>query len=166
MEIKEELAFIETLEEANELPPDLSVRKTEISVELMKIYAEEELLWYQKAHEKWLLEGDLNTSYFHRVANGRKRKNTMFSLNDNGVNIEGTDKLIEHATSYYKNLFGPAPGNIFPIDHDAWGRHEKLDDGDNEVLSKHFTMEEVKEALFSMKKNKAPGPDNIPIEFY
>jgi hypothetical protein len=27
-------------------------------------------------------------------------------------------------------------------------------------------MEEVKEALFSMKKNKAPSPDNIPIEFY
>jgi mannosylglycoprotein endo-beta-mannosidase len=113
VEIKEELSFIETLEEANELPPDLSVSKTEISVELMKIYANEELLWYQKAHEKWLMEGDLNTSYFHRVANGRKRKNTMFSLNDNGVNIEGTDKLIEHATSYYKKLFGPA-GSIFP----------------------------------------------------
>jgi hypothetical protein len=31
------------------------------------------------------------------------------------------------------------------------------------VLSKPFTMEEAKEALFSMKKNKAPGPDNIPI---
>jgi hypothetical protein len=27
-------------------------------------------------------------------------------------------------------------------------------------------MKEVKNALFSMRKNKAPGPDNIPIEFY
>jgi hypothetical protein len=27
-------------------------------------------------------------------------------------------------------------------------------------------MEEVKFALFSMAPNKAPGPDNIPIEFY
>jgi hypothetical protein len=57
---------------------------------------------------------------------------------------------------------------FFHISHDAWGPHEKLDDGDNDVLSKPFTIEEVKEALFSMKKNKAPGPspDNIPIEFY
>jgi mannosylglycoprotein endo-beta-mannosidase len=61
-----------------------------IMVELMEIYKEEELLWYQKSHEKWLLEGDLNTRYFHRVANGRKRKNTMISLDDNGVVIEGT----------------------------------------------------------------------------
>jgi mannosylglycoprotein endo-beta-mannosidase len=137
-----------------------------ITVELMEIYKDEELMWYQKSHEKWLLEGDLNTSYFHRVANGRKRKNTMMSLDDNGVVIEGTDKLIDHATSYYKNLFGPAHGNLFPINHSMWKPHEKMDDNDNEIISRPFTIEEVKDALFSMKKNKAPGPDNIPIEFY
>jgi hypothetical protein len=112
LELREELTSLECLEEETELPPILGLRKSEIYVELWNIYANEELLWYQKSHEKWLLEGDSNTSYFHRVANGRKRKNTMLSLNDNGVNIEGTEKLIEHATSYYKNLFGPAPGNI------------------------------------------------------
>jgi hypothetical protein len=44
----------------------------------MEIYAEEELQWYKKSHEKWLLEGDMNTSYFHHVTDGRKRENTMF----------------------------------------------------------------------------------------
>jgi hypothetical protein len=34
------------------------------------------------------------------------------------------------------------------------------------VLARRFTLEEVKNALFSMAPNKAPGPDNIPIEFY
>jgi hypothetical protein len=100
------------------------------------------------------------------VANGRKRKNTMLSLKDNDLVIEGTDNLLEHATTYYKSLFGPAPGNIFEFNHDMWESHEKINDVDNEILSKPFTMEEVKDALFSMKKNKAPGPDNIPIEFY
>jgi hypothetical protein len=100
------------------------------------------------------------------VANGRKRKNTMISLDDNGVIIEGTENLLSHATSYYKNLFGPAPGNLFPLNHSMWKSHEKMNDADNEIISRPFSVDEVKDALFSMKKNKAPGPDNIPIEFY
>jgi hypothetical protein len=47
-----------------------------------------------------------------------------------------------------------------------WKPHERMDNIDNELIGRPFTVDEVKEALFSMKKNKAPGPDNIPIEFY
>jgi hypothetical protein len=166
LELREELASLESIEEDHELPPSLSIRKTNICVQLMEIYADEERLWYQKTHEKWLLQGDLNTSYFHRVANGRKRKNTIFSLKKYGINIEGTHKIIEHATSFYKSLFGPAPGNVFHFDHGIWEPHEKLDAADNEILSRPFSIKEVKDAIFSMAKNKAPGPDNIPIEFY
>jgi hypothetical protein len=57
LELKEELATLEALEENSELPPTLSIRKTIIFVELMELYANEELLWYQKSHGKWLLEG-------------------------------------------------------------------------------------------------------------
>jgi hypothetical protein len=112
------------------------------------------------------LEGDLNTIYFHRVANGRKRKNTMFSLKENDILIEGTDNLISHATAYYKNLFGLAPGNILDFDANMWKPHEKLSEEENLILTRPFSVEEVKFALFSMAPNKAPGPDNIPIEFY
>lgn len=41
-----------------------------------------------------------------------------------------------------------------------------LDAQDNETIARPFDMEEIKTTLFSMKPNKAPGPDNIPIEFY
>jgi hypothetical protein len=81
----------------------------------------------------------------------------MHSQNDNGLNIEGTSELIEHATTYYKNLFGPAPGNLFKLNHNMWKPHEILKDEDNEILSKPFSVEEVKEALFSMRKNKTPA---------
>jgi hypothetical protein len=154
------------LEEENDLSPELNLRKIDINVQLFNLYAEEELMWYQKSHEKWILEGDLNTSYFRRVANGRKRKNTMFSLKDNYVIIEGTCDLISHAAAYYKSLFGPAAGNILDFDANMWKPHEKLTEEDNLVLARPFTLEEVKIALFSMAPNKAPGSDNIPIEFY
>jgi hypothetical protein len=73
---------------------------------------------------------------------------------------------LQHETKYYKDLFGPAPSNMFRLDPNLWKPEEKLNVEDNENLCRHFTIDEVEKALFSMKKNKAPGPDNIPIEFY
>ena len=154
------------LEEDGELSPDDFVRKSSILVELFNMYAEEESYWHQRAHSRWLLQGDSNTSYFHKIANGRKRKNTVHSLDNNGSLIEGTDNLLAHATSYYKELFGPAPGNLFAISPSLWGANELLSDEDNVYLTRPFTEKEVSEALFSMKANRAPGPDNIPTEFY
>lgn len=55
---------------------------------------------------------------------------------------------------------------MFHIDSDLWEANEILSVQDNDDLTKPFTMEEIKHALFSMKPDKALGPDNIPIEFF
>jgi hypothetical protein len=34
------------------------------------------------------------------------------------------------------------------------------------MLVAHFLEEEIKEAIFQMKHNTAPGPDGFPVEFY
>jgi hypothetical protein len=73
--------------------------------------------------------------------------NTMFSLNNNNVLIEGTENLLNHATDYYKNLFGPAASNLIPFDVDMWNPHEKLSPEENLHICRPFTLEEVKSAL-------------------
>ena len=165
-ELKEKLENLENLEEEVGLAPDEQELRTSINIELFKMYEEEENYWYQRAHGRWLLEGDLNTSYFHKIANGRKRKNTVLCLKNGEDMVEGTKDLLDLATNYYKDLFGPAPGNLFEISPGLWSPEERLNEEDNNNLSREFTCEEVKNALFSMDINKAPGPDNIPIEFY
>ena len=165
-ELKNELSQMELLEESVGLSPEEHHLRFQIQVELFDLYSEEEAHWFQKAHGKWLLEGDLNTSYFHRIANGRRRKNSVQSLQNGEILIEGIENLIQHATEYYKELFGPAPGNMFQLDPNLWSLEEKISEEDNIELSRPFTIEEVKYALFSMETNKAPGPDNIPVEFY
>ena len=37
---------------------------------------------------------------------------------------------------------------------------------ENDVLVSEFTEAEVREAVFQMEHNKAPGPDGFPAEFY
>jgi hypothetical protein len=37
---------------------------------------------------------------------------------------------------------------------------------ENEALVAEFSEKEVRDAIFQMKHNKAPGPDGFPAEFY
>ena len=164
--LQEELLSLETMEEVQVLDLTQLHRKMWVQKRILEILEEEELYWLRRSHQNWLLKGDNNTDFFHRVANGRKRKNTIISLLDGDNLIEGDSNLVKHATDFYKTLFGPAPGNMLPLNGDLWDNGEKVDVLDNEELTKHFSEEEIKNALFQMEKNKAAGPDKIPIEFY
>ena len=85
-------------------------------VELNEILVNEELYLLQQSKERWLLKGDSNTAYYQKIASGNKRKNTIHSLKVGDQVIEGTENLLKHATDFYKELFGPAPGNLFQMD--------------------------------------------------
>jgi hypothetical protein len=113
-----------------------------------------------------LLKGDNNSEYFHRVANGRKRRQTIFSLLDGDVSVQGDKDLLEHVTCYYKSLFGLGGGNAFDFDHNLWSEESKVSEQENLELTKPFSEEEIKFAHFEMDKNKAAGPDGLPIEFF
>lgn len=71
-------------------------------MEFLKILEDEELFWFKRCHETWLLKGDNNNEYFLRIANGRKRKKTIFSLQDGDAIITGNSNLLAHAIDYYK----------------------------------------------------------------
>jgi hypothetical protein len=68
----------------------------------LHLLEKEEAFWQQRCVEQWLLQGDNNSKFFHRVANGGKRKRTIFSLKDGSDTIQGTPTLLEHATNFYK----------------------------------------------------------------
>jgi hypothetical protein len=105
-----------------------------------------------RSHETWLLNGDLNTKYFHRVANGRKRKQTIYSLKDGDSYVSGNADLTTLATNYYRSLFGPGVGNVFEVDSNLWSEEENVTVVENEELIKPFLEDEIKVALFQMKK--------------
>src|SRR6266540_5064554 len=110
--------------------------------------------------------GDNNTKYFHLIANGKHRKKKIFQLEQDEGTIVGEEKLKLYITNYYKQLFGlPAPNNFTMMEnitHDI----PQLTSEENDMLTATFTEQEVKDAVFQMEHNKAPGPDGFPAEFY
>jgi hypothetical protein len=110
-----------------------------------------------------LLEGDSNTKYFQLVASGKYRKTRIFQLQHEDKIIEGDQALKEYITSYYKDLFGPSKLNSLSLDE---SRVDDIEQVSQDLLTRPFTMDEVREAIFQMEQNKAPGLDGFSAEFY
>jgi hypothetical protein len=96
--VSEELTQLESIEEMEGLNVERLSRKIWLLNENFKMLDQDETCWLNRCHETWLLKGDNNTSYFHKIANVRKRKNIVLSLESNGNIIEGDENLLEHAT--------------------------------------------------------------------
>ena len=96
----------------------------------------------------------------------KREKNTIFSIHQNGEEIKEEDNILQHATDYCKELFGPSDDPAVSLDAVCWTTEEQISPCEHEELIKGFDIEEVKYAIFSIEKNRAPGPDHIPVEFF
>jgi hypothetical protein len=84
---------------------------------------------------------------------------------DEGL-IVGEDNLKTYIIDYYKVLFGPPESNLFSLDENLKDDIPQVSNLENEILPCAFSEVEIKEAIFQMEKNKAPGLDGFPAEFY
>lgn len=73
---------------------------------LQVLLSQEETFWRQRAKVTWLRDGDQNTSFFHRKASNRKRKNTIKGLyHVNGVWVEEYEEVAQVVSNYFQHMF-------------------------------------------------------------
>lgn len=75
----------------------------------------------QKSRITWLQEGDTNTRLFHLVANGRRMKNYIPSLNVEGQIITDQKGKEDAFFKAYKDLLGKDEARDFTLDLDGLG---------------------------------------------
>jgi hypothetical protein len=63
-------------------------------------------------------------------------------------------------------LFSAPSGSSFTLNETQVDDINQVSVEENNLLIRSFTEEEVREAVFQMEHNKAPGPDGFPAEFY
>lgn len=131
--------------------------------ELSFLLNQEEVYWKQRAKQFWLKEGDRNTKFFHQYATTRKRKNQILKLKDRTGNWVEGDAMKEVITQYFSQIFQSDNLQEVGFFDDI---QKKVTEVQNLSLLKPFEPEEVKAAIFSMKPDKAPGPDGMNPGFY
>jgi hypothetical protein len=97
--------------------------------------------------------------------NGKHRITRIFQLEVDDQIIWGEDQLNNYITDYYQGLFGHIEDDYLSLNESITADIQQVLPEENEFLTAVFTEKEVKEMIFQMKHNKAPGPDGFSVEF-
>ncbi|XP_062118460.1 uncharacterized protein LOC133832091 [Humulus lupulus] len=117
---------------------------------------------HQKAKVKWLQEGDENTTFFHASLRDRIAQNRIYSVKaETGVWVDKPEDVSSVFLSYYQTLLGCKLENRFSVNRNVVRHGRVMTDIQARPLLEHYSMEDVKQYVFSIPGIKAPGPNGF-----
>ncbi|CAH9094315.1 unnamed protein product [Cuscuta europaea] len=126
---------------------------------------QKEAFWRQKANVKWIWDGDANTNFFHEKAKEKVRRQQITAIKGtDGEWVYDRKDIATEAVSFFTKIYEEEA----TCSQDKVLKHIPclLDEGDNEMLSNLPGEEKIKEAIWSLSKESAPGPDGFGGTFY
>ncbi|CAN0924498.1 hypothetical protein LINGRAHAP2_LOCUS34221 [Linum grandiflorum] len=125
----------------------------------------EEGILRQKARVPWIQLGDRNTKFFSNYVRARQSRNTIRQLADeNEMMVDGTETMAALAVFFYKSLLGTS-SYAGTCNLDGLVDMTVTED-QQQMLDADVSRDEIQAALFSMKGDKAPGPDGYTADFF
>ena len=111
---------------------------------------------------------DSNTKLFHTIASDRRNHNTIWSLVDEeGHYIEDEHALKELGKRHFAHISCDDKQTCLLTQLQVVSLYPSMISQVNaSSLIAHVTMPEIEKALKSFKKDRNPGPDGWPVDFY
>ncbi|GAA0180482.1 hypothetical protein LIER_30114 [Lithospermum erythrorhizon] len=122
-------------------------------------------LFKSKSRVMWAKDGGSSAKYFHSCMRTHHVKNRITIIEDGDGNvIRDSEKIKSVVVEFYKDLFIEHRKVDMQLPSEA--KLQTINDQDMSVLTAFITVEEIEDVVKCMKKGKAPGVDDYPIEFY
>ncbi|KAA3477129.1 reverse transcriptase [Gossypium australe] len=150
---------------SQDISDDVLAEIVEVQLDLNLEADKEELYWEQRARVNWLKNGDRNMSFFHKMAGQRHFRGRIFEVVDeNGVRHSAPEDMVKVASDYFVDLF---TASEMGLDEHLFSLVEKkVTNCMNESLLKHFTKEDIWNAVKLMPPLKAPGVEGFSAIFF
>lgn len=142
-----------------------SEEELELKWQLCAAYREEEIYWRQKSRAIWLKGGDRNNKYFHAKTKKHRAQNRIIKLkNSMGQCVETEDEIEQVAVEYFSNLFETS--NLSSYEESIRCVAEKVTGEMNAALTAPVSDTEIRDAVFAINPDRAPGPVGMTSLFY
>jgi len=117
---------------------------------------------WQQSRIQWLREGDANTKFFHGIMSNRRRRNLIPFFLVNGVLVEGVENVRNAVFTHFSSHFQPQHANRPSMESLHF---RSLSYREGALLIRHFSVEEVKAAVWDCDNFKCPGHDGVNFGF-
>ncbi|RVW38475.1 Transposon TX1 uncharacterized 149 kDa protein [Vitis vinifera] len=162
--ILNDLANFDAIEQEGGLNPDLLSQRVSRKGELEELILREEIHWRQKAKMKWVKEGDCNSKFYHKVANGKRNRKYIKELeNERGLVLKNAESITKEILHYFEKLYTNPTRESWGVEGLDWS---PISEESALRLDSPFTEEEISKAIFQLDRDKAPGPDGFTIAVF
>lgn len=160
-----DLEVIQTKMAVKGYSDELHIQELEASNNLVHVLNMQRTHWKEKSRMQWVPYGDPNTKIFHNYAKIRASTNKLSHLKVDGNLKVDHDVISEHIVSYFNGLYAGASDCV---QNDFISNHVEacVSAVENSSLTAMPDMQEVRDAVFSMNANGAPGPDGFGGIFF
>lgn len=140
---------------------DITITKMKMS----KLYRSFSRSIIFRSRVRYCEENEKCTRFFFKKMNpGKKAIHSLFDIN--GVEQSSSEAVLGCAKSFYEELYDVKEIEGSWLEFYLSKIDVKLSDTERQKLEKEISLEELGRAVKSFKKNKVPGIDGLPIEFY
>jgi hypothetical protein len=165
----EQLRQIQQKIESDLVTEALMNQEKEAQQHLQTTLRREEEHWRLKSRSLWIKAGDSNTSFFHKQAQSRRKKNTVTSITSStGQQIDSYEQIKAEAYHHYNNLYQQPREEAMQVETNSLLANipNLVSDAENNQLTQEITEDEIHKAIWSLEPDKASGPDGFPIRFF
>ena len=121
-----------------------------------------------RSRATWIENGEKNTRYFFNLERKIQCDNTIYKLQKDSHFVYDDEEILTCINDFYKKLY--ISSNPDKVAINSYINEEDslniLDDNDKYSCDVDLQIEELDIALKNMKRNKSPGIDGLPTEFY
>lgn len=120
-----------------------------------------------RSRVKWAEEGETSSRYFLNLEKRRGASDWISGMKSpDGLVLTGIDDICDSWRDFYSSLFTACP--IDPVAQADLLSNVSLSltPEQSALCEGHLAQDEVHAALLGMARNKSPGSDGLPMEFY
>ena len=141
--------------------------ESELLKELDNVLNQEEEICALKSRVNWMIQGDRNIAFYHVFTLVRRKMNQILVIKDSvGEWLYEEDAIKNFIRSGFNEVYSSSLSSAswsIPFTTIWQG---KMSDEERDSISGDALVEEIKNALWSLKAFKAPGPDGLHTGFF
>ena len=120
-----------------------------------------------RSRVRWVEEGEKTTKFFLNLEKRNYENKCINSLQVDGQLINKQNDILRELTLFYQNLYTSKKEDDEYVDNDLLNLNlPSLSAEASMEINTPITEDELLETIKSSSKNKAPGSDGLPVEFY